>query len=554
MIVDVNIGRLLRLLGGQVKIDQIEDALFLLKCESERLDDNTLAVEVNPDRQDMLSTEGISRALRAFMGLGVVPARYQVRSSGKEVIVTRGLEKIRPFIACGVVRDIEISDEIIRDYMRLQERLTDTHGRNRRKASIGLYVFDQIVFPVTYSVSRPERIRFVPLGHEAPMSGPEILEKHDKGQLYGHIISGFSKWPILTDAEGKTLSLPPIINSNDIGRVTEDDRDIFVEVTGTHLQTVFQALNIMMTSFAEVGGRLESVKVLYPSGDVHETPQLEPQRRKISTARINELTGLGLTDEETVRCLSRMCYGAQVTEQGVVSLEVPAYRTDIMHDVDVIEDVAIGYGFDRIEPSFPSTMTSGKLLPRTRLKNKVRDLMVGCSYQEIMNYIMTSPDVLNARMNRATPMISVANPKSSEYCVLRNALLPVLLDFASRNQHAGYPQRLFEVGDIVIPDSSKETRSLQVPSVSGLTIDDRVNLTQMMSEIAFVLRNLGLDGRFKFRASPHASFIEGRSGTIIVDDDEVGLFGELDPDVLTKFGIARPAVAFEIQLPHAGTW
>jgi phenylalanyl-tRNA synthetase beta chain len=437
--------------------------------------------------------------------------------------------------------------------MHLQESLTATHGRNRKKASIGLYVLDMIKFPVVYAPERPESIRFAPLGQEVAIDGPTILKTHEKGLIYGPIISGFKKWPLLKDSSGKILSLPPVINSNDLGRITVNTHDLFVEVTGTLKSCVDQALNIILTSLADRGGKIESVTVQYPDGTEVETPNLKPGKVVIDTDEVLRLTGLALGDQEVVKCLQKMCYGARILSKGKISVEVPPYRTDILHRVDVMEDVAIGYGFDKIEPTMPVTSTSGRLLPRTRLKNKVRDLMVGVGFGEVMSYVMSSSEVMNAKMLRDDKLVEVGNPKSIEYTVLRSSLLPILLDFTAQNQHADYPQRIFEVGDVVTPDALAETASRQRTSVCGLVSDGRVNLTELITELGFVLRNLGFEGKFKFVSADNPTFVEGRTAGIVLEEDVIGIFGEVSPDVLTFFGIDKPVMAFEFDLRMPGS-
>ena len=222
--------------------------------------------------------------------------------------------------------------------------------------------------------------------------------------------------------------------------------------------------------------------------------------------------------------------------------------------MDLTEDVAIGYGFDRIEPSIPQTATSGKLLTITRLKNKIRDLLVGTGYQEIKSYVMSSPEIMNIKMLRSRPLTATGNPKSREFSVLRNSLLPVLLDFAAQNQHADYPQRIFEVGDVVMPDPREQTRTKQVPHVCRLIVDTCVNITEMLTEVGFILRNLGLASRIEFAAEKAPEFIDGRAGRILIDGKTVGVFGEVSPEVLDNFGIGMPVVAFEMELPKTGTW
>ncbi|MFX1415391.1 MAG: phenylalanine--tRNA ligase subunit beta [Promethearchaeota archaeon] len=554
MIVECRIDDLLSLIGEKMTVAKLEETLFLLKAEVEKVVGNIIELEVNPDRQDMLSTEGIARAVRSFLRLETGLRKYSVKKSGKQIEVKHGLGRIRPFISCSIIKGIEADDELIKEYMHLQEALTATHGRNRSKASIGLYVYDGIDFPIIYGPKEPKKIKFVPLGDDVEMDGPTILSEHEKGVEYGSIIESHKKWPLLYDSSGLVLSLPPIINSNDLGRITTETKNLFVEVTGTHLPTVDQALNIMTASLADRGGRIESVSVVYPDGPIDETPDFAPDLMTVSIDDVNELTGLGLVGSEIVDALGRMGLGAKLMKPRKVQVQIPRYRVDILHPVDVIEDIAIGYGFDRIEPAMPQTMTTGKAHPVTRFKNKVRDLMVGAGYQEVMNYIMSSPDLLRDKMLRSRLVVTTGNPKSRDYSVLRNSLLPVLLDFAARNQHADYPQKLFEVGDIVVPDELMETRIQQIPALSGIVVDTSVNITELATDIGFLLRNLGLDGVFSYSEREDATFIAGRAADILKSGEPIGMFGEIAPEVLTNLDLKMPVVAFEIFLPRTGEW
>lgn len=554
MIVECRIDDLLSLIGKKLTLKKLEDTLFLIKAEVEKIEGNLIEIEVNPDRQDMLSAEGIARAVRSFLGLERGLKGYSVKKSNKQIIVKPGLAKIRPFICCSIIKDVPSDDELIKEYMHLQDALTSTHGRNRKKASIGLYVYDELEFPIIYGPETPEKIKFIPLGYEIEMDGPTIITDHEKGIEFGPIIQSHKKWPLLYDSKNQVLSLPPIINSNDLGRMTTETKNLFVEVTGTHLLTVHQALNIITTSLAERGGKVESVTVVYPDGSTDETPDFTPEKMTIDIVDINTMIGLDLTGNEIVQALEKTGYGAKLTKTKQVDVLIPKFRMDILHSVDVIEDIAIGYGFDNLQPAMPPTMTMGRINPVTRLKNKVRDLMVGIGYHEVMNYIMSSPDLLNDRMLRDQPLVTTENPKSRNYSVLRNSLLPILLDFTSQNQHADYPQKIFEVGDIAVPDESKETCVEQVPSVCGLMTDVKVNITNLMLEIGFLLRNLGLDERFSFASEKSTDFIEGRSAKIMIDGQVRGFFGEVAPEILSNFSIGYPVVAFEIFIPRNSDW
>ena len=125
MIVECSVRELTKLIGKKLTAKQLEDTLFLLKAEVENLRGDEIGIEINPDRQDMLSTEGIARALRAFLGIEMGLPNFPVKKSGKRVIVEKGLEKIRPFISCAIVKGVEMSEALLVEYMHLQESLSN---------------------------------------------------------------------------------------------------------------------------------------------------------------------------------------------------------------------------------------------------------------------------------------------------------------------------------------------------------------------------------------------------------------------------------------------
>lgn len=546
MIVDVRLSDLLHLLGKPITFEELERNLFLLKCELERGVGDMVTIEVNPDRTDMLSAEGIARALRGFLEIQTGAPKYRVDRSDWQAIVDSSVAKVRPYLACAIVRKISLTAEIIAELMQFQERLTSTFGRNRKKTSIGLYVLDLIKPPVHYRAVPPSTIHFVPLGFEETMPAKRILREHPKGQEFGSILEGQPRYPVLVDAVGQVLSLPPIINSNDLGRIVETTRNLFVEVTGTHKLTTLQTLNIVITALAERGGTISTVETVYPDHTEH-LPDLALRQRDVPLAFINQMIGYSLDSTTVARCLGRMRMDCVPRGEGV-RVGIPSYRVDILHDVDIVEDVAIGYGFDRIEPTLPRTMTIGSELPKTTLLRTIRDLLVGLGYQEIRSYVLTNARVLFEKMNRPVDkVVEIANPKSLEYHLARNSLLPGLLTFLAENTAQELPHRVFEVGDVVPVDTKAETCTRTVAHLAVATADSRVDLTRLKAELLSLLRNLGLSGRAEPAADP--SFIEGRVGTVHVGSQTVGVLGEIHPAVLTGFGVEAPCVAFELEIP-----
>ncbi len=545
MNVDVRLSDLLTLVGRDLSEEELVESLFLLKCEIDSISNGIVTIEVNPDRVDLLSVEGIARALRGFLEIETGAPNYSIRKSDWQAIVDPSVKEVRPFLACGIVKGLQLDDDLIAEFMQLQERLTGTFGRNRKRTSIGLYVLDLITPPVHYRTESPDDIKFVPLEYYTPLTARQILSQHPKGQEFGKIIKDFPKYPILVDAENKVLSLPPVINSNDLGRLVEDTKDVFVEVTGTHKLTTLQTLNIMITALAERGGIIEDVEVVYTKGS-ERLPDLTFQQRDVSLNYINKIVGYDFDDSAVMKALGRMRMDSSVRGD-TVQVKIPAYRMDILHDVDIVEDVAIGYGYDRFESTTPQLMTLGRELPLTTLLRTIRDLMVGLAYQEIHNYVLTNTRVLFEKMNRPMKeVVEIANPKSMEYHLARNALLPGLLAFLGDNTAQELPHNIFEVGDVVTLDANAETCTRSTPHLAAASVNSRVDITVLKAKLMTLLGNLGLSATV--RKTSNVSFIKGRVANLFIEGTHVGIMGEIHPAVLKNYGIEAPCVAFELEI------
>src|SRR5437899_5080700 len=236
----------------------------------ESLDGDAISIEVkDSNRPDIWSVEGIARALKGYLGVGRIRPISVAGRSNLKVVIDKRVKPIRPFISTAIVKGRQPTDEALKSWINLQEKLDQTYGRNRKRASIGFYPADLIQSPLSYTVANPDIISFAPLGSEKKQSLREIVSTHPKGSEYGEIISQFESWPVLVDATDNVLSLPPVINSNDLGRITTGTRNILVEVTGTNAQTVHNTLKIVVSSLAERGGRIYSCLETY----LYENPR-----------------------------------------------------------------------------------------------------------------------------------------------------------------------------------------------------------------------------------------------------------------------------------------
>ncbi len=526
---------LLNLIGKKLSDEEIEKILFMLKVETE-FKDNDIECELNPDRPDMFSVEGIARAMKGFLGIETGIPKYKTMN-GTIKVKSEDVE-LRQHFGLAVIRNVELTDELVKSLMQLQEKLNETIGRKRRKTDIGVFDLDKTRPPYVYTFMKPEDIRFVPLGFEEEMSADEVLEKHPKGIKYGHIIKEFDKYPVLVDANKKILGLIPVINA-DFDKVTPETKNLLIDVIGLDKRYVEYVLNILVSNIAERSGIIETVKV----GRI-KTPNLDPKQQVIEVGYVNEILGLDLKEKEIAEILERMRYTVVKLKGGKIDVLIPPFRTDVMHPIDIVEDVAIGYGYNNIEPIIPKVPTVGGLSEVQRMSRKVRELMVGLSFQEYVGMVITNPENNFGKMKiKEHESVEILNPASSEYNMCRTWLLPSLLKVLSANKHRDYPQKVFEVGDCILIEDGK---TKDIKKLAGVVSYDNANLTEMKSIVESVMSNM--DHKVEVRPLDHESFIESRCGQIIVNNKPVGFFGEIHPEVLISWTLEKPVIAFEIDL------
>ena len=553
--IDVNYLELQRLLNVKLNgdMEKLDDILAYVKAEVKGFNEkeNSVTIEMkDTNRPDLWSIEGLSRALRGYLGQEKGIKAYSVGKIAVEVNVNPKLYNIRPYICCSVIKDIHLSDDVIKGIMHLQDKLDQSHGRNRQKTSIGIYNLDLIKPPIEYTAVKPDEVRFVPLGFSEKMGLDEILEHHPKGIEYGHIVKRNPLYPMLFDSEGKVLSFPPIINSNDLGKITEESRNLLVEVTGTLHKTVLNTLNLVTLALIDRGGKAYSASIHYPTlaeyteGTV-VTPNFSNRQLELSVDETNKLLGLKLAAPEIADLLGTAGLGVEKVATNCLTVILPCYRSDIMHKVDIIEDVAIAYGYNNIKPLWRELPTTGKAESDQQLINIARDLMVGLGYQEVLNNTLTNPETLFQKMNaQPTKLIELVNPKVITMTCLRNWLLPSLIEFLSINQSVEFPQKIFELGKVTNPDETKETRTRDDEWLAAVTAHPNANFSEIKSALDSFMSNFGVEWQLK--EASHPSFIEGRIGKILVNDAQIGIVGEINPAVLETWKLENPAAAFEL--------
>ncbi|ASJ09761.1 phenylalanine--tRNA ligase subunit beta [Thermococcus siculi] len=555
---DVSKRDLERLVGKEFSVGEWEDLFLYAKCELDDVWEENGEIYFKADskdtnRPDLWSAEGIARQIKWALGMERGLPHYEVEKSDVTVYVDENLKEVRPYGVYAVVEGLNLDEEALKQMINLQEKVALTFGRRRREVAIGIFDFDRVKPPIYYRAAEKSE-RFVPLGFEKEMSLEEILEKHEKGKEYGHLIRDKPYYPLLVDSEGKVLSMPPIINSEITGRVTTETRNVFVDVTGWDLNKIMLALNVVVTALAERGGKITSVKVVYPDFKI-ETPALKPKEFEVELDYIKKLSGLGLSDEEIKELLERMMYEVKL-EDGKAKLLYPAFRDDIMHARDVLEDVLIAYGYNEIEPEEPKLAVQGRGDKFVEFEDAVRELMVGYGLQEVMTFNLTNREAQYGKMNLdfgrdyfshpPAEIVEIENPISPKWSALRVWLIPSLLDFLSQNTHEEYPQRIFEVGKATLIDETRETKTVSESKLAVALAHPRVTFTEAKEILDSVMHHLGFD--YSLEEVEHPSFIPGRAGRIVIDGRTIGIIGEIHPAVLEKWGIEMPVAVFEMFL------
>ncbi len=533
-------------LGRELSVEQMARNLPWLGVDLEETGPDYVKIEFNPNRIDFSSHAGVARAFQGLMGWKTGLPQYCVQSGEIVLDISPTVAEVRPYVLAATVRNVELGHKFIGELMEMQEDLHWGIGRDRKKIAIGVHNLEKVKPPFFYTTGKPDDVWFVPLGKTKEMSLREILEKHEKGVAYRHAIDWAPRYPLILDSENSVLSFPPIING-ELTRVDEQTRNLFIEVTGTDQNAIAKGLNVLVTALADMGGTIETVQVKYKDRNV-PSPNLEPQQMKLRRDYACKLLGLNLSEEKVRQCLRKCRLDAKKLEKGVLEVSIPAYRIDIMHEVDLVEEVAIGYGYFRLKPTKPSTVATGEQQRASKLANLARLAMIGLGFTETLNFILTNEEVHYKKMRKKPRhMIRLANPVSREYSIIRENLLPSLIRNLADNKHESYPQKLFEVSDVINTQEITETRCERRLHLAAVSAYMNANFTEVKSQVEALLVNLGL-ANWKIKETKHPSFFEGRTAAIYIGKRRIGILGEIHPQILKNFQLENPASAFEIDM------
>ncbi len=514
--------------------DRLIKEVSMIGADLKDFDDREIRVEFFPDRPDLYTVEGVVRALKGFWGIEKGAPKYRVKKSNIRIFVDKEMEKIRPFIVGAVIRDISVDESMIKSMMDFQEKLHITVGRKRKKLAIGLHDLDKVT-PPFYYVAKDDNFQFIPLGFEENMSLKDILKKHPKGIEYAPILEDKEKYPIILDSKENVLSFPPIINGI-LTQITTNTRNIFIDITGTDLNVLEHVLNILVCSFADRGGKVESVEIIYPNKTL-EVPKLNYDKMVIEKEYIEKFLGRNFEDVEIIDALERMRYDVEMYRDKI-EITIPPYRMDILHPVDIVEDVAKGHGYQNFQYKLPIKEKIGSV--SNELEEKLKKIMIGLGFSEVTTLTITSfKNQYEMMQIPVEKYVEIENPITEEGTTLRSWIIPSLMEILRKNKHRDLPQKIFEVGKVI--------REAQETHLAFVYIDSSASFTIGKSYTEAILRELGLE-EYIIESYHHNSFTPGRCAAIIVDNENMGFFGEIHPQVIENFELGYPIIAMELNL------
>ncbi|MBI2140067.1 phenylalanine--tRNA ligase subunit beta [Candidatus Woesearchaeota archaeon] len=538
------------LVGKKLTPDEVGRLVEFGKGEMKQFTKETDEVTVDFDDTNLpylWSVEGVARLFRGVLGMQKGFSRVTLKKGEYSIIVDESVESVRPFVAGMVVKGKKIDERLLKQLIQLQEKLCESYGKRRSKVAMGIYPFDKITFPVHYRAVKPESARFVPLDFSKEMSLGEILEEHPKGKEYAFILKGKQLYPLLADSKGKALSFPPIINSAETGKINIGEERFFVEVTGTDREAAELCLNIAAYALSERGFEVYGVIVVQGNKKTI-TPSLQEEKIKVPPEHVKQLFGLELGKGEIKTLLEKA--GFEVNSSGTVI--VPPYRRDILHAYDVVEDIGIMHGYESIGEKALISYTAGGTSPKAKLSNLLRELAIGLGFQEVMSPVLSNKGILHTNMSlgndaEAWPggfsTIEIENFMSETYSSVRSWLTPILMEFLSKNNHVGYPQKIFEIGTASVQQSGK---AIDHEKIAFAAAHEKAGYTEVRQILDYIMRMLNIP--FTVEEIEHGSFIPGRAGAVIAHGKTIALLGEIHPKVLTRWGIIVPVAAVEINV------
>ncbi|KAL9191511.1 hypothetical protein ACHAXT_001217 [Thalassiosira profunda] len=547
-------------------------------------------IDVPANRYDLLCIEGISRSLKVFLGDMDAP-QYNTMT-----VLKSHTDTVRPYVVCAVLRDVTFDEARYQSFIELQDQLHRNLCRQRTLVAIGTHDLDSVKGPFTYDARAPGDIKF--------FDGAELMAHYETDAGCKHLKPSRPLYPVVLDSEGTVLSLPPIINGSK-SRITLNTKNVFIECTATDLtkaNIVLDTVVAMFSEYAAVPFSVEPVIVNYVNEaevivDSYQTPQMYTRKETASVKLVNSLIGIDVDPEPMATLCNKIQLGpaqilpAKSEKDGpLLEVTVPPTRSDILHAVDIAEDIGVAYGYNNIKKTVPQTCTVGREQPLNQLGDLLREEIGRAGYVEVLTHgLCSTKDNFTALRRPITAAVSLSNPANVEYEVVRTTLLPGLLNCLQHNKDKSFAGgfKLFEISDVVLPDDAHVVTQTIVgarnarrvcATYSGPTsgfevIHGLVDRIMTLCEVAPTDEYVASSGdkyvqvhckegwRYTIRelregtSDESGTYFPGRAAEILLTSPKtggeevvIGTFGILHPEVLGAFDILYPTTAVELNL------
>lgn len=530
---------------SQIGLEEVLASLPFIGLDIEGRDDKVVRLEYSPNRPDFSSYIGILRALKGYLGLEIGLPLYRIKNDKKFRIEIDGSCSSRPHIRALVVKNVELDNDLIKMLIDMQEDLHMGPCNKRKAASIGLHNLGKIRFPLSYSTSGPE-VSFVPLDASKASSLKEILGSTEVGKKYSYLLGKTKEFPILLDVQKEVVSFPPIVNSK-YTKLDNRSKGIFVEVTAIDPQVADLIIAIYASTFFDMNFQVYHVRLNEIKGSPTKSPDMSPSSVLASFSEINRCLGTNFPQEELVGAAARSRLGTRVSSNGDLTCFVPKYRNDVREVRDLIEEVLIGLGISKLSPILPVVNVTGGRSSSSVLIDKIKEVLVGLGLLEIRNFIIVSSFMQFDSMGHKpeeSSFFKIENSLLSSHDVLRNSLLPSLINTIGHNIHSPYPQNIFEIGK-VFTKGELETEKWHLCVVIAYNKADYTSIKSILQ--AFLKVTFGKE----VGTTPvdyREGYACGRSASIVVGGNNVGKIGEISDFVKQNHRIRVPIAAFELDL------
>ncbi len=549
-VIELSLSRLGKFARGKILPEAILDFLPYLGLDIEDHRGDSVFVEYSPNRPDFSSEAGIARSMVGLLGLEIGLPSYSLKKGRFKIKVEDDdIKRIRPYIF-SIESKILVSDELLRQLIVMQEDLHNGLGRHRSKVAIGLHNGKVIKGPIRYFATRDQSLSFTPLGFSKTMTISKVLSDTEQGVNYSRLVAAGS-YPLLIDSDDKVLSMPPVINGEQT-RLVPGVEELFVDITATERPLGETAAAIIATMLADNGAQIRTVEV-EEGLMVTTTPDLTPNIMRFDLGLANNVLGLELSwkDAESSLGKSRL----ELTEED--KARIPKFRNDIIHPIDLVEEIALGLGISNFTQQEVSSALSGSFLPRSKRIGLMIDALVGLGLTEVSELSLTSEKEALLAVNQKTAL-KVKDSKSQNYQYLKSELIPSLLSFLASNIHEEYPQRLFEQAPVVKRSHYSQLQVGEEEHVAAAIASVDANYTQIRSLFdAFANMLIENASLLIFEPTPKETgvYAAGRSARIGFKNKEkdtmtIGYIGEISPSVLDSLGLKMPSAAFELNVEY----